>query len=98
MAHFRSSAPRQREFPARKWRAVWPWILGNSIAGQTLGVSCMQKAFETTPTGIALPIIAMTPIVVIPFAWFFENEKPTRHSLAGALISVAGVIGLTLNR
>jgi len=40
----------------------------------------------------------MTPIVVIPFAWFFENEKPTRHSLAGALISVTGVIGLTLNR
>jgi len=86
------------EVSKRKWRAVWPWVLANAVAGQTIGVSFMQKAFETTPTGIVLPIIAMTPIVVIPFAWFFEGEKPTKHSLLGAAIAVAGVIGLTLNR
>jgi drug/metabolite transporter (DMT)-like permease len=58
----------------------------------------MQRAFETTPTGIVLPIIAMTPIVVIPFAWVFEGERPTRHSLLGAIIAVAGAIALTCSR
>jgi drug/metabolite transporter (DMT)-like permease len=78
-----------------KWRKVWFWIALNSLAGQTLGVSCMQWAFETTPTGIVLPIIATAPIVVIPLAYFFEGEKPTLHSLIGGGIAVAGVIALT---
>jgi drug/metabolite transporter (DMT)-like permease len=86
------------EVSAKKWRAVWPWVLANSLAGQTLGVSCMQLALEHTPTGIVLAIIATTPIVVIPFAFAFEGERPTRHSLAGGAIAVAGVIALVLSR
>jgi len=83
---------------AEKWRAVWFWILLNSLAGQTLGVSCMLWALETTPTGVVLPIIAMSPIAVIPLAWIFEGERPTIHSLLGGAIAVGGVIGLTLSR
>jgi drug/metabolite transporter (DMT)-like permease len=79
----------------KKWRGVWPWVLMNSLAGQTLGVSCMQWALETTPTGVVLAVIATTPIVVIPFAWFFEGERPTAKSLIGGGIAVAGVIALT---
>ena len=81
-----------------KWRGVWPWVLVNGVAGQTLGVSFMQWALETTPTGIVLAIIAMTPIVVIPFAFVIEGERPTPHSLVGGAIAVAGVIGLVLSR
>jgi drug/metabolite transporter (DMT)-like permease len=80
---------------AKKWRAVWLWIVLNGLAGQTLGVSAMQWALETTPTGLVLAIVAMTPIVVIPMSYFMEGERPTRHSLAGAALAVAGVIGLT---
>ena len=72
--------------------------MANSLAGQTIGVSCMQWALETTPTGIVLAIIAMTPIVVIPFALVMEGERPTAQSLIGGAIGVAGVIGLTLSR
>ncbi|MGN6555585.1 MAG: EamA family transporter [Verrucomicrobiota bacterium] len=84
------------EASATKWRRVWFWIVANSLAGQTLGVSCMQWAFETTPTGIVLPIIATAPIVVIPIAFLVEGERPTRHSIVGGAIAVAGVIALTL--
>ena len=81
----------------KKWRAVWPWVLANSLAGQTLGVSCMQWALETTPTGIVLAIIATSPIVVIPFAVVMEGERPTLQSLIGGLIAVGGVVGLALS-
>jgi drug/metabolite transporter (DMT)-like permease len=84
------------EVSKKKWRGVWPWVLVNSLAGQTLGVSAMQWALETTPTGIVLAIIALTPLVVIPFARVLENEKITARSLAGGAIAVAGVVGLTL--
>jgi drug/metabolite transporter (DMT)-like permease len=84
------------EVSRRKWRRVWPWILVNSLAGQTFGVSCMQSALETTPTGIVLSIIAITPIVVIPFALVIEGERPTRRSLVGGAIAVAAAIGLAI--
>jgi len=77
---------------------VWFWITLNSLAGQTIGVSCMQWALETTPSGVVLPIIAMSPIVVIPMAWLFEGERPGIRSLAGGAVAVAGVIALTLAR
>jgi drug/metabolite transporter (DMT)-like permease len=81
-----------------KWGKVWPWVLLNGLAGQTLGVSCMQRALETTPTGIVLAIIATTPVIVIPLAMVFEHERPTWHSLTGGVIAVAGVVGLVLSR
>jgi len=81
-----------------KWRRLWPWVLANSLAGQTLGVSCMQWALETTPTGIVTAIIAMTPIILLPMTRIVDGEKIGIRSLAGALIAVAGVIGLMLWR
>jgi drug/metabolite transporter (DMT)-like permease len=84
--------------PKTKWRGVWFWILLNSLAGQTFGVSCMLWALETTPTGIVLPIIAMAPIAVIPIALIVEGERPSLRSLIGSAIAVAGVIALTLSR
>ncbi len=74
---------------------AWLLVLGNAIAGPTIGVSCMQWALRTTPTGIVLAIIAMTPLAVIPLARIYENERPTLRSLAGSVMAVVGVIGLT---
>ena len=85
-------------FSAREKLKLWPWVLANSIAGQTVGVSCMQWALENTPTGIVTAIIAMTPIVMLPLARIFEGEKITARPLVGGLIAVAGVIGLAFWR
>ena len=79
-----------------KLRLVWRWVLLNGLAGPALGVSCYQWALATTPTGIVLPIVALTPLVIIPFARVVEGERPSVRSLVGGIIAVAGVIGLTL--
>ena len=85
-------------FSAREKLKLWPWVLVNSLAGQTIGVSCMQWALENTPTGIVTAIIATTPIVMLPLARVFEGEKITTRSLTGGLVAVAGVLGLTFWR
>jgi drug/metabolite transporter (DMT)-like permease len=81
-----------------KWRRIWPWVLLNSLAGQTLGVSAMQWGLETTPTGVVMSIVALTPLTVIPLARVFEGEEVTMRSLLGGAIAVAGVICLTLSK
>lgn len=79
-----------------KWRRVWFWILINGTAGPALGVSCYQWALMTTPTAVVLPIVALTPLVVIPFSNWMEGEKPTRRSLLGGGVAVLGVIAMKL--
>ena len=93
-------APRELVLAAsrKKWRGVWPWVLVNGFAGQTLGVSCMQWSLESTPAGIVFAILAITPIVIIPFAFVLEGERPTPRSLIGGAIAVGGVIALALSR
>jgi len=83
---------------AEKWRRVWPWILLNSLAGPTLGVGCYQWGLQSAASGVVLPIVATTPLVVIPFAYFLDGDRPGARSLVGGMVAVAGVVGLTLSR
>lgn len=77
-----------------KWRTLWPWVLANALAGQTLGVTCMQWALKTTSAGVVTAIIATTPVVLLPMTWMVEREKVSFRSAAGAVIAVIGVVGL----
>jgi drug/metabolite transporter (DMT)-like permease len=87
-----------RQVSREKWGRIWPWVLGNSLAGQTLGMSCFQWAIEKTPAGIVTAIVALTPVILLPMTRIVDGEKIGVRSLVGALIAVAGVIGLTFWR
>jgi drug/metabolite transporter (DMT)-like permease len=80
-----------------KWRRLWPWVVANSLAGQTLGVSCMQWALENTSAGIVTAVIATTPILLLPMTRLIDGERIGVRSALGALVAVAGVIGLTFS-
>ena len=77
-----------------RWRRGGFWILLNALAGPSLGVSCFQWALKTTPTGVVLPIVATTPLVVIPFTLVLEGERPSRTSIVGGVIAVIGAVAL----
>lgn len=81
---------------AEKWRKSGKWIVFNALAGPTLGVSCYQWALKTTPSAVVLPIVALSPLVVMPFARWLEQERPTKRSTVGAVIAVAGAVALAL--
>jgi drug/metabolite transporter (DMT)-like permease len=80
------------------WLGAWPWLIGNSLMGPSLGVTCFQWALMNAPTNIVLPIVATTPLVVMPLARVMEGELITRRAVLGGIAAVAGVIGLTLTR
>ncbi len=87
------AAPRPREATCNSPRA-WPWVLANALTGPVLGVTCFQWALSTTPAGIVQPVVATAPLATIPFAMWFEHLRPRPLYYAGALLAVAGVIGL----
>ena len=74
---------------------VWPWVLANALAGPAVGVGMFQWALMLEGTGVVLPIVALTPLIIIPFSRFVEGEQPTRRSLAGGFVAVSGVVALT---
>lgn len=92
LAHLRRRAV---ETAHRSWRRAWPWTMMNALAGPSLGVASFQWALQTTPTGIVLPIVALTPLVVVPLAQIMEGERPGWRAWTGGAIAVGGVIGLT---
>ena len=99
VGHATSAAPDEElDLPdARaKWRQAAPWMTMNALAGPTLGVSCFQWALREKGTGVVLPIVALTPLVVIPFTAWLEGERPGVRSLLGGLVAVAGAVALTL--
>lgn len=67
-------------------------IMLHAMTGPVLGIICYQWALATTPSVIVQPIIAMTPLVVMPMTYFMEHDRLTRHAVIGSLIAVAGVV------
>jgi drug/metabolite transporter (DMT)-like permease len=78
------------------WSAAWPWLVANALFGPSFGVTCYQLALSTTPTSIVLPIVATTPLMVMPFTRVMEGERFSKRAIIGGLIAVGGVIGLIL--
>ena len=72
-------------------------LLANALCGPTLGVGAYQWALnvDNLPSGIVLSMVALAPLVIIPFSMKFEGERPTFRSLIGSVVAVAGVILMT---
>lgn len=75
-------------------RTAW-WVFANGLIGPVLGVGCYQWALATNPSGLVLPIVAITPLIAIPLTYWLEGERPTRRSLLGGAVAVAGAVALT---
>jgi drug/metabolite transporter (DMT)-like permease len=68
------------------------------LLGPVIGVACYQFALSTAPSGVVLPIVALSPVVIIPFSARFEGDRPKARSLAGAALAVASAIALAMVR
>jgi len=75
----------------RNRKAVIAVIIG-AIFGPFLGVSFSLMAVKYTQAGIASTIMAIVPVLIIPPSIFMNKEKVTFAEIAGAVISVAGVV------
>jgi drug/metabolite transporter (DMT)-like permease len=82
--------------PADRWRRGSVFVLGNALAGPTLGVGCYQLALRNTPSGLVLPIVATSPLVTIILTFFMDGTRPTRRAVIGGIIAVAGAVAMKI--
>ena len=71
-----------------RWKEAFPWVVANALIGAVVGVSLYQRALATTPSAVVLPIVSLTPLIVVPFTFFIEHERPTTRSLVGGVLAV----------
>lgn len=90
--HIKQSAP------AAQGRGAWKWIVGCSLAGPVFGLSLYQHALRITPGGIVLPVVALSPLLIVPISWTMEKDRPSLRSLAGGIVSVTGLVLLAFAR
>jgi len=79
----------------RDWRSMRVVIVG-SIAGPTLGVGLLMYSLKTIPTGVAMTLVSLVPVVIIPFTIIVFKQRVTPRAVLGAIIAVAGSALLTL--
>jgi drug/metabolite transporter (DMT)-like permease len=96
LARWRQAQAGETSSLRRGLRQAWPWTLANALSGPAVGVAMFQWALMLKGTGVVLPIVALTPLVIIPFSNVIEGERPRLRSVLGGLIAVVGVIALTL--
>ena len=72
------------------------YVLLTAAAGPVFGIICFQWALASTPSAIVQPIVALTPLVVMPMSRILEGDRPSPRAIAGAVVSVLGVLLLAL--
>lgn len=75
------------------------WLFAAAMFGPVLGVSCFQHSLGIVGnSGVVMAVVATSPLVLIPLAYVFEGDRPTRLSIVGGVIGVGGVVAMALLR
>lgn len=72
------------------------FLLIGSILGPVCGVILSLYAVSHAPVGIATTLMAMSPVMILPFAHFGMKEKLSKMTIAGTVLAVTGAIVLML--
>ena len=70
--------------------------VGGAASGPFLGVWLSMVAICYTAAGIAATLMAVMPVMVIPFVWFLYRQRTSGRGVLGAIITVIGVAILFL--
>ncbi len=79
----------------RNRRAAFSMI-GGAIAGPFVGVTLSMVALANAQIGIASTLMALPPVLLLPFAYFVLKENIGARAVAGTVLAVGGVACLFL--
>jgi drug/metabolite transporter (DMT)-like permease len=73
------------------------WGSLNSFFGPILAVTGTVWAQQTMNAGVVQSIVAIAPMISVPFAFWLEGHKPPRLWYLGAAVAIVGLVLVDLN-
>jgi len=73
------------------------WIIFAALFGPVCGVACFQESLRTMTSGETMAIVSTSPLILIPLAYIFEKDVPSKKSVAATFLAIIGIIGICLN-
>lgn len=73
------------------------WGSLNSLFGPILAVTGTVWAQQTMNAGVVQSIVAIAPMISVPFAFWLEGHKPPRLWYLGAAVAIVGLVLVDLN-
>jgi drug/metabolite transporter (DMT)-like permease len=73
------------------------WGSLNSLFGPILAVTGTVWAQQTMNAGVVQSIVAIAPVISVPFAFWLEGHKPPRLWYLGAAVAILGLVLVDLN-
>ena len=80
--------------PRRRYVA-W-WVVASAFLGPIVGLSVYQWVLMTQPGALVQAVVALTPVVVIPFSWWIDGDRPDWRGVVGGILACSAAIGLAL--
>lgn len=71
-------------------------IMLGSLIGPVLGVSSSLLSVQHAEIGVASTLMALPPVIVLPFSYFYFKEKIGWQALAGTALAIVGTAVLFL--
>ena len=62
-----------------------------ALAGPVIGVSLLTFSLKHIPAGVTLTLVAILPVLILPFTAIIHREHITLRAAAGAALAVSGV-------
>ena len=66
------------------------WLVGGAFIGPFIGVWLSLIAVRSAPVGIASTLMALSPIILIPFDHWVFGEPISARSIVGTVVALAG--------
>jgi uncharacterized membrane protein len=73
-------------------RRSWAVILVASLAGTGLGTLLFVMAIQMAGAGRTAVLTTTAPLLALPFSMLWLQERPTRWTLTGTLLTTAGIL------
>jgi len=80
-----------RAAPPRLSRVAVLGLVGGSVLGPVIGVWLSLIAVRRLDAGVAATLIALSPVLVLPFARLIDRERISPRAVLGAIVAVLGI-------
>lgn len=78
-------------------QSAWFWIAASALLGPIVGLSVYQWVLLTQPGALVQAVMAITPVAVIPFAWWIDGDRPDWRGVVGGIVACACAAGLVVS-